>query len=171
MSPRTDSRTRDHPRTGIQVPDYVNLPTVCCVLLPWRGQLIVVRRGLKEGYGELALPGGFQEGAKRHTLHQTACKEVFEETGLLIEETDLIIRHVQTDELGHNLIFFEHVGDQFEEVDDILAHTSHDEEIMNVELLDRPVKLAFSIHTAQVVGFFRRKSLARGKASVKLVGS
>ena len=40
---------------------YDNTPTVVVVLVPFRGGLLMVRRALPgEGYGKLALPGGYQ---------------------------------------------------------------------------------------------------------------
>jgi ADP-ribose pyrophosphatase YjhB (NUDIX family) len=40
---------------------YDNTPTVVVVLVPLRGGLLMVRRALPgEGYGKLALPGGYQ---------------------------------------------------------------------------------------------------------------
>jgi hypothetical protein len=40
---------------------YDNTPTVVVVLVPVRGGLLMVRRTLPgEGYGKLALPGGYQ---------------------------------------------------------------------------------------------------------------
>lgn len=136
--------------------EYTNLPTVCCVLIPWNERLILVRRGLPDGYGQLALPGGFQEGAKKHTLRETAVKEVFEETGLEIEQKDLNVIEATTDELGHNLIFFIHTSGEFDNltVDELRAKFKHDAEVLEVVIAYQAVPAAFKLHEQVIKRYF-----------------
>jgi ADP-ribose pyrophosphatase YjhB (NUDIX family) len=45
------------------------------------GGLLMIRRALPDGYGNLALPGGFQ--ARNETWQQTGVRKVYEETELV----------------------------------------------------------------------------------------
>src|SRR5690349_4162671 len=91
---------------------YRNNGTVCCALIPWKLEsgktgLVMVRRGLPEGYGELALPGGFQEYGENMLL--TVAREVYEETGLKLYPSGFRCVNARTDEYNHNVIFFKYV--------------------------------------------------------------
>ena len=52
------------------------------------GKLVLLRRGIEPGYGTWAQPGGFLEVDE--TVNQAAIRETLEETGLLIEPTEII---------------------------------------------------------------------------------
>ena len=52
------------------------------------GDLVLLRRGIEPGYGSWAQPGGFLEVDE--TVNQGAIRETLEETGLLIEPTEII---------------------------------------------------------------------------------
>jgi ADP-ribose pyrophosphatase YjhB (NUDIX family) len=52
------------------------------------GDLVLLRRGIEPGYGSWAQPGGFLEVDE--TVNQAAIRETLEETGLLIEPTEII---------------------------------------------------------------------------------
>jgi len=68
---------------------YVN-PRLVVSTLPVTdaGQLILLRRGIEPGYGRWAQPGGFLEIDE--TAHEGAIRETLEETGLLVEPTDVV---------------------------------------------------------------------------------
>ncbi len=89
--------------------EFENNPTVVCVLLPWQiGELVLIRRGLKDGYGKLALPGGFQNFGE--DIYVAACREVKEETGITIQPDRLRVVDIRFDEYGHNVVFMQHFG-------------------------------------------------------------
>ncbi|QNH71706.1 hypothetical protein V1VFAS_001 [Rhizobium phage V1VFA-S] len=58
---------------------YDNPGTVVVPLVEVNGGLLLVRRKLADGYGKLALPGGFQ--AIGETWEEAGVREVYEETG------------------------------------------------------------------------------------------
>jgi ADP-ribose pyrophosphatase YjhB (NUDIX family) len=68
---------------------YVN-PRLVVSTLPVTdaGKLILLRRGIEPGYGRWAQPGGFLEIDE--TAHEGAIRETLEETGLLVEPTDVV---------------------------------------------------------------------------------
>jgi ADP-ribose pyrophosphatase YjhB (NUDIX family) len=74
---------------------YDNMPTVVVVLVPLRGGLLMVRRALPgEGYGKLALPGGYQ--MLEQTWQEAGAQEVLEETGVAIAPDALWVVAVET---------------------------------------------------------------------------
>jgi ADP-ribose pyrophosphatase YjhB (NUDIX family) len=68
---------------------YVN-PRLVVTALPVTeaDELVLIRRGIPPGYGSWAQPGGFLEADE--TVIQGAVRETLEETGLLIEPTEIV---------------------------------------------------------------------------------
>jgi ADP-ribose pyrophosphatase YjhB (NUDIX family) len=68
---------------------YVN-PRVVVSTLPItsEGKVILIRRAIEPGYGQWAQPGGFLEIDE--TAQEGAVRETLEETGLLVETTDIV---------------------------------------------------------------------------------
>jgi ADP-ribose pyrophosphatase YjhB (NUDIX family) len=68
---------------------YVN-PRLVVTTLPVTdaGELVLIRRGLEPGLGSWAQPGGFLEIDE--TVAEGAMRETLEETGLVVEPTELI---------------------------------------------------------------------------------
>jgi ADP-ribose pyrophosphatase YjhB (NUDIX family) len=68
---------------------YVN-PRLVVTTLPvtGSGELVLLRRGIEPGYGAWAQPGGFLEIDE--TAHDGAVRETLEETGLVVEPTDIV---------------------------------------------------------------------------------
>jgi ADP-ribose pyrophosphatase YjhB (NUDIX family) len=68
---------------------YVN-PRLVVSTLPVTedGELILLRRGIEPGYGSWAQPGGFLEIDE--TAHEGAIRETLEETGLVVEPTEIV---------------------------------------------------------------------------------
>lgn len=129
---------------------WQNQPTVVVTIVTTKDGLLMVRRGLKDGYGKLALPGGFQVVGE--TWQQAAAKEVLEETGLVINPDLLIERKVDTvgPNKDINLLFCEYP----EVVDDFDINFDH--EILEVLTINEPIETAFPAHTAQVKAYFDR---------------
>lgn len=68
---------------------YVN-PRLVVSTLPVTddGRLVLIRRGIEPGYGWWAQPGGFLEIDE--TAHEGAVRETLEETGYVVEPTQLV---------------------------------------------------------------------------------
>ena len=126
---------------------YDNTPTVVVVLVPVRGGLLLIRRGLADGHGELALPGGYQ--MRGETWQEAGAREVFEETGVRVEVDRLwLLTVATTPDRRQNLLFcqtppVEHDG----------AFT-HDGEVLEVVVAHEPLPTAFPLHDEMVARFF-----------------
>lgn len=60
---------------------------VICIV-PRDGQVLMIRRGTDLGYGLWGLPGGYVD--RGEVVEKAAAREVWEETGLVVETGDLI---------------------------------------------------------------------------------
>ena len=126
---------------------YDNTPTVVVVLVPVRGGLLLIRRGLADGHGELALPGGYQ--MRGETWQEAGAREVYEETGVRGEADGLrLLTVVTTPDRRQNLLFcqcppVEHDG-----------AFAHDDEVLEVVVAHEPVRTAFPLHDQMVESFF-----------------
>jgi 8-oxo-dGTP pyrophosphatase MutT (NUDIX family) len=132
---------------------YDNTPTVVVVLVPLRGGLLMVRRALPgEGYGKLALPGGYQMLGQ--TWQEAGAREVLEETGVVIFPEALRVVTVETTpDRRQNLLFcqsppVEHDGPFV-----------HDAEVSEVLVVHEPIETAFPLHTHVVRQFFENPSI------------
>lgn len=68
---------------------YPERPIVGVGVVVWRDdRVLLIRRGKPPGLGQWSLPGGAQQLGE--TVHETARREVMEETGLHIHVTGLI---------------------------------------------------------------------------------
>jgi ADP-ribose pyrophosphatase YjhB (NUDIX family) len=129
---------------------YDNTPTVVVVLVPLRGGLLMVRRALPgEGYGKLALPGGYQMLGQ--TWQEAGAREVLEETGVVLPPEALQVIAVETTpDRRQNLLFCQSPP---------VAHEGafiHDDEVSEVRIIYEPVETAFSLHTRLVREFFEQ---------------
>jgi ADP-ribose pyrophosphatase YjhB (NUDIX family) len=131
---------------------YLNTPTVVVVLVPLQAGLLMIRRALAgEGYGKLALPGGFQMLGQ--TWQEAGAREVLEETGVVIDPALLRVLAVETTpDRRHNILFcqsppVDHAGDFV-----------HDAEVAEVLVIFEPVETAFPLHTAMVRAYFEETS-------------
>lgn len=143
----TEIRRTDRPAI---VERYENPPTVAVILVETKSGLVVIRRGLKDGFGTLALPGGFH--VKGETWQEAAAREVLEETGLALDPSKIVIRDLVTVGGGAiNLAFgqYTEVADDFE--------PKFDSEVLDVKWINSPVESAFATHTAMIKAFFDEK--------------
>ena len=131
---------------------YDNTPTVVVVRVPIAGGLLAIRRALPGlGQGELALPGGYQMHGQ--TWQEAGAREVLEETGVAIDPATLRLLGVTTTaDRKQNLLFCESPPVMHE------GPFVHDAEVLEVVVLDRPVRAAFPLHTASIADFFSRSA-------------
>lgn len=150
--------------------EYRNPPTVVVGLVrvfednypaPGRTGLLVIRRGLEDGYGKLALPGGYQEEGE--TWQKALSREVTEETGLEdFDHVDWSPVNVVTVQDGKiNLLFAEdRTGKGLVVLSDAFPYKLEDnDETLEVDVIYKPTELAFPTHTAEANAWFQRKSL------------
>lgn len=136
---------------GLHAVEFKNTPTVVCVLLPLRTcELLLIRRGLKDGYGQLALPGGFQNFGE--SVHDAAVREVREETGAIIRPDRLELISIKTDEYGHNVVIFRNFGGMALPQGPFTPN----EEILELVPVDEAVPTAYPFHTEAVADYFKR---------------
>lgn len=139
----TEIRRTDRPL----VERYENPPTVAVMLVETTTGVLVIRRGLKDGYGKLALPGGYQ--VKGETWQQAAAREVLEETGLSLDPDKIVITDLVTVGGGSiNLAF----GRYTDVVGDFVPE--FDVETLSVERVNGPVETAFPAHTKIIEDFY-----------------
>jgi ADP-ribose pyrophosphatase YjhB (NUDIX family) len=127
---------------------YDNTPTVVVVLVPLRGGLLMVRRALPgEGYGKLALPGGYQMLGQ--TWQEAGAREVLEETGVVIRSEAIKVVTVETTpDRRQNLLFCQSPPATHD------GPFVHDPEVSEVRVIYEPVETAFPLHTQMVSQFF-----------------
>lgn len=143
----TEIRRNDRPAI---MERYDNPPTVAVLLVETKSGLVVIRRGLKDGFGKLALPGGFH--VKGETWQEAAAREVLEETGLALDPSKIVIRDLVTVGGGAiNLAFgqYTEIADDFD--------PKFDSEVLDVAWINSPAEAAFSTHTAMIKAFFDDK--------------
>jgi ADP-ribose pyrophosphatase YjhB (NUDIX family) len=127
---------------------YDNTPTVVVVLVPLRGGLLMVRRALPgEGYGKLALPGGYQMLGQ--TWQEAGAQEVLEETSVVISPEALRVVMVETTpDRRQNLLFCQSPPIKHQ------GSFAHDAEVSEVIVIYEPIETAFPLHTRVVRQFF-----------------
>jgi 8-oxo-dGTP diphosphatase len=111
--------------------------------------LVVVRRGIEPGYGELGLPGGFIEVGE--TWQEAAARELFEETGITADPGTVELFAVHSSPTTHTLQVFGTVPPRpVADLPDMAAS----EEVLEWLVLTAPQELAFSTHTVVMADYF-----------------
>lgn len=134
---------------------YLNPSPVAVVLLPFEKGLLLIRRGEKEGYGELALPGGFIESGE--SWEKAAAREVQEEIGLKIDETQISHFWTASSNDGMHLLIFGIISPLKEMP---LFQPTH--EALELLLVEEPVTTAFQLHSLALQRYFQMKKLLVG---------
>lgn len=138
---------------------YRNPLPVSVVLLPVADGLLVVRRAIDPGRGQLALPGGFIEIPE--SWQEAGARELFEETGIRIDPQSLELFDVRSAPDGTLLVFglappYEAPLPSFE-----LGAESSERLIIH-----QAEPLAFSLHTRVVRDYFQGKGPAANRRGV-----
>ncbi|WP_195909653.1 NUDIX domain-containing protein [Rhizobium tubonense] len=126
---------------------HVNPATVVVVMAEVNGGLLMIRSSLPDGYGKLALPGGYQ-GANE-TWQEAGVREVFEETGVVLDPKKLMLQSVETIEGNINLLFAFHTkkiswGD----------FAPDKNKVLSVHIQTEAVECAFETHTRHLRRYF-----------------
>lgn len=126
---------------------YLNPLPVVVVLLPIADGLVVIRRNIEPQKGTLTLPGGYLDVGE--TWQEGARRELLEETGIDIAGSEIRLYDVQNG-LDDTLVIFGLAEKQPEGA--LKPFTSA--ETQEVILIEGPVELGFSMHTAVVAKYF-----------------
>jgi ADP-ribose pyrophosphatase YjhB (NUDIX family) len=129
---------------------YLNpLPVAVC-LLPVDDGLLVVRRDIEPGRGLLALPGGFMD--VEETWQQACVRELFEETGIRIDVTEISLFQTLSAPPSFLLVFGLARPRSVAE----LPRFAPNDEVTERLVLRAPEVLAFPLHTQVVREYFER---------------
>jgi 8-oxo-dGTP pyrophosphatase MutT (NUDIX family) len=133
---------------------YRNPTPVAVLVLPiatddgGRG-VLAIRRGVDDGKGQLALPGGYVDFGE--TWQQACARELGEETGVRIDAGDVSLVDVHSAANGTLLIFGRGPTLPASSLPPFSATSETTERLV----LLAPVTLAFSLHTLVLANHFR----------------
>jgi 8-oxo-dGTP diphosphatase len=119
--------------------------------------LVVVRRGIEPGYGQLGLPGGFMEVGE--SWREAAVRELREETTIEADPATMRLFDVHSTPTGHTLLVF---GLLPERPAAELPPVTATDETLEWLVLPGPVELVFSTHTQAMADYFASVSLPSG---------
>lgn len=127
---------------------YHNPKPVVVVMMRAPSGAVLTRRAEERTRGQLAFPAGFQEN-KDLTWQNAACREVFEETGLVISPEYLKEYKTHTVANGSiNLMFAFYMR-----LVDEPPKREPDDEVLEVVTTATPIDLAFETHTEALRAF------------------
>lgn len=133
--------------SGCNATSYLNPLPVVVILVPLSSGLVVIRRNIEPQKGWLALPGGYIDLGE--TWQEAGRREVFEETGIEIDSREIRLYDVMNGLDGTLVIFGLAAKVTLEAVQPFQS-----EETQEVLLIDRPIELAFSMHSRMVRRYF-----------------
>ncbi len=119
---------------------YRNPTPVAVLLLPVDDGVLCIRRGLIDGRGQLALPGGYVDFGE--TWQQAAARELLEETQIRIDADDIKLLDVHSAP-NTLLVFATHPRLSSSS----LSAFSPSDEITERVVVTVPTVLAFDLHT------------------------
>jgi ADP-ribose pyrophosphatase YjhB (NUDIX family) len=127
---------------------FLNPVPVSVVLVPIDNGVLVVRRNIEPQRGWLALPGGYINYGE--SWQQAGVREVFEETGLMIDSDQIREFRVRSAPDSTLLIFgLAHPIGRSD-----LPPFVPNEETQEVKVITAPQELAFSLHTEILRDYF-----------------
>lgn len=132
---------------------FVNPLPVAVVLLPVDDGLLLVRRNIEPQIGRLALPGGYID--RGESWQQAGARELFEETGVVIQPEDLREFRVKSAPDYRTLMVFG-VARALRSSD--LPPFAPNEETQAVCIVTAPLELAFSTHTEALQEYFASRA-------------
>ena len=120
---------------------YLNPLPVAVMLVPVDGGLLVVRRGITPGLGELALPGGYI--GLGETWQEAGAREVWEETGLRLDPAEIQRFHGAQRAGGHGADLRPRRAATATDLPPFEPNTESTERLV----IPAPTPLAFPLHT------------------------
>lgn len=121
----------------------MNPKPVVVILLPIKDEgILLVRRATSDGFGKLALPGGYLDLGE--SWQEGAARELREETGIQISPDDVHFFSVEnTDDKSHILIFCQ--GPETSPAE--IPPAPIDQEVSEYVVTKTAIPLAFPTHT------------------------
>ncbi len=127
---------------------YLSAPAVGIGLVPINNGILVVRRNILPGIGQLALPGGYKNVDE--TWEEGIAREVFEETGITVDSETITLFDVKTTERGAVLVF----GLCARLFLDEPIQFRLDHETQEAFVVEQPVAMCFSHHEELTTRWF-----------------
>jgi ADP-ribose pyrophosphatase YjhB (NUDIX family) len=127
---------------------YRNPTPVAVLLLPVDQGLLLVRRAIEPRKGQLAFPGGFINYGE--SWQTAAARELFEETGIVIEPAEVRDFRVLSAPDGTLLVFGLANKRSAAELPEFVLS----EETEEIVIAEQPLELAFSLHEQVMQEFF-----------------
>jgi len=127
--------------------NYLNPLPVVVLLVPVGGGLVVARRNIEPQKGTLVLPGGYLDLGE--TWQEGACRELYEETGILISPGDISLYDVSNG-LDNTLVIS---GLAARQPRSCLQPFSSSE-TQEIALIEGPVELGFPLHNLLIRRYF-----------------
>lgn len=131
---------------------YRNPVPVAVVLCRIDGGILTVRRANNPGAGQLALPGGFVDFGE--SWQQAASRELWEETGVVVNPEFIDFRRIYTAGNYNPLIFGMTPPLKLK----VLENFKPNSEVSELVVLDKPESLAFPSHTEMVERYFMNRN-------------
>jgi ADP-ribose pyrophosphatase YjhB (NUDIX family) len=129
---------------------FVNPIPVAVCLLPVDDGLLCIRRAISPGQGRLALPGGYIDLSE--TWQQAAARELFEETGIVIDPGEVEHFRTQSSTLGDGVILVFGCARPQRLADLPPFVPTH--ETSEMVVIRSPQELAFPLHTKAIRDYF-----------------
>jgi ADP-ribose pyrophosphatase YjhB (NUDIX family) len=130
---------------------FLNPTPVAVILLPVDGGLYTIRRNIEPKKGMLALPGGYINLGE--SWQAAAARELYEESGVKIEASEVTLFNVLSAPDGTVLIFGLANQRSAKELSSFVAN----EESTESAIITEPQELAFPLHSQVVREFFSKK--------------
>jgi len=146
-------------RRSETVPVYHNpIPVVTLIVPVYQSSgskfgVVLVRRAIEPFIGELALPGGYiEEGNWR----EWALRELREETGInFVNKNTVTPFNVESTPDGKKLLIFARTIPTYEM---LLKPFIPNDEVSELVIVNEPLELCFSLHTAALKRFFAEQA-------------
>ena len=125
-------------------PLFDNTPTVVCVVLFVHGAgVLTVRRNQNPGQGLLGLPGGYH--MRGESWQEAGCRDLREETGVVLRPDALTLETLVTDEYGNNVVVAL-ADSEFADLSGIIESNDEVQELVWTKVVDHD-EWAFPLHS------------------------
>jgi len=127
--------------------NYLNPIPVVVLLVPVGNGLLVARRNIEPSKGTLVLPGGYLDLGE--TWQEGACRELYEETGILVPADSVTLYDVSNG-LDNTLVISGLAARQPESC----LQPFSSSETQEIALITEPVELGFPLHNLLIRRYF-----------------